>query len=94
MIIKLGSNTINTDDISSISDVFTQSYQEHDLHSFTVRMKTGYEITETSKDLKEMAEKILSAKEDTNFGSQDLKVGGKGIKPFHAFTAYFKLLPC
>ena len=32
---------------------------------------------------KEMAEKILSAKEDTNFGSQDLKVGGKGMKGFY-----------
>ena len=32
---------------------------------------------------KEMAEKILSAQEDTNFGKQDLKVGGKGMKGFY-----------
>lgn len=79
MIIKLGSSTINTDDISSISDVFTQSYQEHDLHSFTVRMKTGYEITETSKDLKEIEKKhkefIIGMKGKKSFISKIL--GGK-----------------
>ena len=30
-----------------------------------------------------MAEKILSATEETNFGEQDLRVGGKGMKGFY-----------
>lgn len=37
---------------------------------------------------KEMAEKIIGAQEDTNFGEQDLKVGGEGMKAF-----YDKIVP-
>jgi N12 class adenine-specific DNA methylase len=40
---------------------------------------------------KEMAEKIINAKDDTNFGEQDLKVGGKGMKGFYGSPTEGKL---
>ena len=40
---------------------------------------------------KEMAEKIINAKEDTNFGEQDLKVGGTGMIGFYGSPKEGKL---
>lgn len=40
---------------------------------------------------KEMAEKILSATEETNFGEQDLRVGGSGMKGFYGSPTESKL---
>ena len=40
---------------------------------------------------KEMAEKILSATEETNFGEQDLRVGGSGMKGFYGSPTENKL---